>query len=64
MFHGIAKKAHYFFYTRLHLATCLPSKCDQADLDAIGQQSKYPRALRFSWLSLAFQMLPMLIIII
>lgn len=41
MFHGLAKKAQYFYYTKLRLATCMPSKCTPADMDLIGEQSKY-----------------------
>lgn len=41
MFHELARKAHYFYYTKLRLATCLPSKCDKSDLELLGGQSKY-----------------------
>lgn len=41
MFRGFAKKVQYFYYTKMRLATCMPSKCAKSDLDLIGEQSKY-----------------------
>lgn len=48
MFYQFAKKAHYFYYIKLRLATCMPSKCDKNDLELLGKQGKH---YRISYLS-------------
>lgn len=40
MFSHLAKKAHYFYYTKLRLATCMPSKCEKNDLELLGKQGE------------------------
>jgi len=41
MFYKLAKKAQYFYYTKLRLATCMPSRCEKSDLEQLGKQGMY-----------------------
>lgn len=40
MFYQMAKKAQYYYYIKLRLATCMPSKCENNDLELLGKQGK------------------------
>lgn len=48
MFNMLAKKAQYFYYVKLRLATCMPSKCSQRDLESIGERGKWRRGILFA----------------
>lgn len=40
MFNHLAKKAQYFYYTKLRLAACMPTKCENSDLEKLAKEGE------------------------
>lgn len=41
VFNTLAKKAQYYYYTKLRFSTCMPTKCDKNDIELLGMQGKF-----------------------
>lgn len=37
LFNHFAKKAQYFYYTKLRLGTCMPTKCSKSDVELLAK---------------------------